>query len=218
MTIKGVILDLDGVILSTDNFHYLAWKKLADREKIYFDRKINDRLRGVSRMESLEIILEKSQKEYSEEEKNEMAEYKNTIYRESLKDLSSTDIFPGVIKFLNYLDEKKIKMAIGSSSKNTKFILKQIDLFERFSQAISDGTNISHSKPDPEVFLKAAVMLKLEPQNCLVIEDADAGIDAAKRGGMMALGVGPAKNNSDADIKADSILSLDYSLIPWSKE
>jgi len=218
MTIKGVILDLDGVILSTDNFHYLAWKKLADREKIYFDRKINDRLRGVSRMESLEIILEKSQKEYSEEEKNEMAEYKNTIYRESLKDLSSTDIFPGVIKFLNYLDEKKIKMAIGSSSKNTKFILTQIDLFERFAQAISDGTNISHSKPDPEVFLKAAVMLKLEPQNCLVIEDADAGIDAAKRGGMMALGVGPAKNNSDADIKADSILSLDYSLIPWSKE
>jgi len=218
MTIKGVIFDLDGVILSTDNFHYLAWKKLADREKIYFDRKINDRLRGVSRMESLEIILENSPKKYTEKEKQEMAEYKNTIYRESLKNLTQADIFPGVIKFLNYLDEKKIKMAIGSSSKNTKFILKQIGLFDRFASAISDGTNISHSKPDPEVFLKASEMLKLEPQNCLVIEDADAGIEAAKRGNMMALGVGPAKNNPEADIKADSILSLDYSLIPWSKE
>ena len=216
MTIKGVIFDLDGVVLSTDNFHYLAWKKLADREKIYFDRKINDRLRGVSRMESLEIILEKSQKKYSKEEKKEMAEYKNTIYRESLKDLSPIDIFPGVIKFLKYLDEKKIKMAIGSSSKNTKFILKQIGLFERFEQAISDGTNISHSKPDPEVFLKAADMLSLEPENCLVIEDADAGIEAAKRGGMMALGVGPAKNNADADIQADDIQNLDYNLIPWA--
>lgn len=209
MTIKAVIFDLDGVILSTDNFHYLAWKQLADRENIYFDREINERLRGVSRMESLAIILERAKKNYSEQEKIAMAEFKNNIYRESLKDLSPDDVFPGVLDFIHLLQRKGIKIAIGSSSKNTKFILKQVGLYETFAGAISDGTNISKSKPDPEVFLKAAEMVGVEPENCLVIEDADAGIESAKAAGMIAMGMGYASKHPLNDYSVEDIAGID---------
>lgn len=212
MSIRGVIFDLDGVILSTDNLHYLAWKKMADRESIYFDRETNERLRGVSRMASLDIILERSEKEYSDEQKVEMATYKNDIYRDSLKELAPKDIYPGVGDFLDFLENKNIGIAIGSSSKNSKFILERVGLLERFSGRISDGTNISKSKPDPEVFIKAAAMLDIPAANCLVIEDADAGVEAAKRGNMLALGVGAAKGTDGCDYSADDISGIDKSI------
>nr|MCR4719517.1 beta-phosphoglucomutase [Bacillota bacterium] len=190
--IKAVIFDLDGVIISTDDCHYEAWKKLADEEGIYFDRKINDRLRGVSRMASLEIVLEKSEKVYTEKEKAELAERKNNYYKEFIKKLTPNDILPGVMDNLEELKQNGIKIAIGSSSKNTPIILKQIGL-DRYFDAVSDGNNITKSKPDPEVFLKAAEMLKIPPENCLVVEDADAGIEAGKKGGMKTLSVHGAK-------------------------
>ena len=207
--IKAVIFDLDGVIVSTDDCHYEACKKLADEEGIYFDRKINDRLRGVSRMASLEIVLEKSEKAYTEEEKAELAERKNNYYREFIKKLTPNDVLPGVMDNLEELKQNGIKIAIGSSSKNTPIILKQIGL-DGYFDAVSDGNNITKSKPDPEVFLKAAEMLNIPPKNCLGVEDADAGIVAGKCGGMKTLSVHGA-NGADyetEDLKEYKIYKL----------
>ena len=190
-TIHAIIFDLDGVICFTDKYHYQAWKELADREGIYFDEKINDRLRGVSRMQSLDIILERASKEYTEEEKESMAAMKNESYVKLLENMSTKDLSDEVKNTLDELRNRGYKLAIGSSSKNTKKILKQIGLGDYFD-AISDGTNITKSKPDPEVFLKAADMVEEKPQNCLVVEDAAAGIDAACAGGFLSAGIGDA--------------------------
>lgn len=193
MDIKGIIFDLDGVICSTDEFHFKAWKKMADDEKIYFDREINERLRGVSRAESLEIILEKSTRIYSEEEKKHLMEKKNQLYRELLSEMSESDVAEEVRDTLKGLRNKGLKLAIGSSSKNTSYILERIGL-DQFFDDISDGTIISKSKPDPEVFVKAAGMLHLRNDECLVIEDARAGIDAAIAGGFVSAGIGSARD------------------------
>ncbi len=190
-TIHAIIFDLDGVICFTDKYHYQAWKELADREVIYFDEKINDRLRGVSRMQSLDIILERASREYTEEEKESMAAMKNESYVKLLENMSTKDLSDEVKNTLDELRHRGYKLAIGSSSKNTKKILKQIGLVDYFD-AISDGTNITKSKPDPEVFLKAADMVEEKPQNCLVVEDAAAGIDAACAGGFLSAGIGDA--------------------------
>ena len=205
--IKGVIFDLDGVIVSTDKLHYKAWKRMAEKEHIYFDEIINHRLRGVSRMTSLEIILEKSEKSYSDKEKNELAKYKNDYYVKLLEVLSKNDILPGIMQIIYSLKEKKIKVAIGSSSRNAKKILKNIDLLDEF-EAISDGTNISKSKPDPEVFLKAAEMLKIKPADSAVVEDALSGIEAAKNAGMLAFATGDAKNSPIKDYDLEDLLKI----------
>lgn len=212
MSIKAVIFDLDGVIVSTDDYHYRAWKKISDEEGIYFDREINERLRGVSRMESLEIILEKTTREYSEEEKLSFAERKNSLYRNLLEELTSNDILPGVMKVLETLKSNGIKIAIGSSSKNTKFILNKIGLNNYFD-AISDGTQIKNSKPDPEVFLLAAEKLSIDPKNCLVVEDADAGVEAGLAGGMKVLAVGYAASNEKANLRMKSLEEFEYEYI-----
>ncbi len=204
MKIEAVIFDLDGVIVTTDDYHYKAWKKVADEENIYFDREINERLRGVSRMESLEIILEKSYKTYTEQEKEAFAIRKNNFYKNLLENLTEKDILPGVLDTLDFLETNFIKKAIGSSSKNTMFILNKIGLIDKFD-VIADGTMIINSKPHPEVFLMASEKLGINPKNCLVVEDADAGVEAAKRAGMKVLGVGSAKNNLNADYKASSL-------------
>lgn len=204
--IKAVIFDLDGVIVSTDDCHYRAWKKMADEEGIYFDRKINNRLRGVSRMASLDIVLEKADKEYSESEKQALAERKNNYYKELICELTPNDILPGAMETLEKLKKNGIKIAIGSSSKNTPIILKQIGL-DNFFDAVSDGNNITNSKPDPEVFLKAAEMLKIAPEDCMIVEDADAGIEAGKRAGMKTLSVQGAKG---ADFEAENLEKCKY--------
>lgn len=206
MKIEAVIFDLDGVIVSTDECHYRAWKKTADEEGIYFDRKINDRLRGVSRMDSLEIVLERAERLYTDEEKVELAERKNNYYKEYIKKLTKDDILNGVNENLAELKAKGIKVAIGSSSKNTPDILKYIGL-DNYFDAVSDGNNITKSKPDPEVFLKAADMLGVPYEKCLVVEDADSGIETGKRAGMYTLAVNNAKgaDYSLADLSAGKI-------------
>lgn len=191
MKYKGIIFDLDGVICFTDKYHYLAWKKMADEIGVYFDEVINNRLRGVSRMESLEIILERSDQEYTQEEKEKLAAHKNEMYRELLLQMSPADLSDEVKNTLDTLRGRGHKLAIGSSSKNTKTILNQIGLGEYFD-AISDGNNITRSKPDPEVFLKAAEFLGFQPEECLVVEDALAGIEAAVAGGFSSAGIGEA--------------------------
>ncbi|WP_026513240.1 beta-phosphoglucomutase [Butyrivibrio sp. LB2008] len=188
---KAVIFDLDGVICFTDKLHYKAWKTVADEQGIYFDEKINDRLRGVSRMASLDIILERAGRAYSLDEKKEIAEKKNSIYVSLLDTMNENDLDDGVKEVLDTLRERGTLLAIGSSSKNTKKILEKLGLKDYFD-AVSDGTNITRSKPDPEVFLKAAQMLGVEPEDAIVVEDALSGIDAALAGGFKCVGIGEA--------------------------
>ncbi len=212
MKYKAVIFDLDGVIVTTDECHYKGWKKLADEEGIYFDREINRRQRGVSRMESLEVLLEKAERTYTQEEKTEMAERKNNYYREYIKSLTPADTLPGVMDFCSYLRENGVKLAIGSSSKNTPTILAGIGL-DNYFDAVADGNQIKNSKPDPEVFLLAAKLLGIDPADCMVVEDAEAGVEAALAGGMDVLGVGDSVVNTNATYKAESLAKFDIELI-----
>lgn len=205
---KAVIFDLDGVLCSTDEYHYQAWKAMANSLNIYFDRAINNRLRGVSRMESLEIVLERYHGEtLSDERKRNLAMMKNDIYRDSLKNLSADDILPGVQDTLKVLRTKGVKLAIGSSSKNTPFILRQLGLDYSFD-AISDGNNITRSKPDPEVFLKAAEYIDLPPEACLVVEDALSGVQAGHAGGFAVAAVGDAGKAGVGDYNMESVSEL----------
>lgn len=190
--VKGVIFDLDGVLLFTDKYHYLAWKALADKLNIPFDEKVNNRLRGVSRMDSLNIILSYSDQTFSEAEKEVMAEEKNELYREYLQKMTPLDVSDDTRAVLEKLRECGLKLAIGSSSKNTPLILEKADMAKYF-HAVSDGNNITRSKPDPEVFLKAAEYLNLQPCECIVVEDSEAGIDAGNAGGFVTVGIGCAE-------------------------
>ena len=200
MKYQGIIFDLDGVICHTDKYHYQAWKKLADQLGVYFDETINNRLRGVSRMESLDIILEKYGRDLTDEEKLHCADEKNRYYRELLKEMNTGDLSNEVRDTLNQLRERGYKLAIGSSSKNAGFILERIGL-KGFFDAVSDGNNITNSKPDPEVFLKAARFLGVEPEACLVVEDARAGLMAAVNGNMDCAAIGDAVNSELANYK-----------------
>lgn len=191
--VKGVIFDLDGVLLFTDKYHYLAWKALANKLNIPFDEKVNNRLRGVSRMDSLNIILSYSDQTFSEAEKEVMAEEKNELYREYLQKMTPLDVSDDTRAVLEKLRECGLKLAIGSSSKNTPLILEKTDMAKYF-HAVSDGNNITRSKPDPEVFLKAAEYLNLQPCECIVVEDAEAGIDAGNAGGFVTVGIGCAEH------------------------
>ena len=197
MKYAGISFDLDGVICSTDHYHYLAWKALADRLGIPFNETDNNRLRGVSRMESLNIVLEKSAVAYSEEEKAAMATEKNNAYRQLLHQMSPADLSGEVKATLDALRAQGLKLAIGSSSKNTPFILERLGLGGYFD-AVADGNCITHSKPDPEVFLKAAEMIGLSPDVCLVVEDARAGVEAAVNGGFDCAAIGDAKDDPRA--------------------
>lgn len=204
---KALIFDLDGVICHTDEHHYQAWKAMADSMNIPFDREINNRLRGVSRMASLEIILEQYHGELSQAEKEALATQKNELYKESLKNMSPADLSDEVRTTLDVLRQRGYKLAIGSSSKNAPFILQQLGLGS-FFDAISDGNNITHSKPDPEVFVKAAQMLCIVPEECLVVEDAVSGAVAGKRGGMKVACVGDASAAKAGDYNLMSFADL----------
>ena len=184
MGIKGVIFDLDGVLCSTDECHYLAWKELADSLGIPFDETINRRLRGVSRMESLDIILQAAGRAFSSREKQALAARKNERYRRLLMKLTPADLPGGVRATLDELRRRGLRLAVGSSSKNTPLILQRLGLEDWFD-AVADGNDITRSKPDPEVFLLAAERLRLPPGECMVVEDADAGIEAALAGDIL---------------------------------
>ena len=206
---KAVIFDLDGVICSTDKYHYQAWKFLADMLGIPFDETVNNLLRGVSRRASLEIILAKdpSRTEYTEDEKHLFEEQKNMTYRILLRSLTPDDILPGVKEVLNRLRKDGVKLGIGSSSRNTPVILKQLGL-EHFFDEMADGSMITHSKPDPEVFLKAADLLGVSPEEALVVEDAVSGAEAAHRGGFIAVCVGDASAQDAGDWNLTDIEDL----------
>jgi beta-phosphoglucomutase len=205
--IRAVIFDLDGVIVSTDEHHFQAWKRLADSLGIPFGREVNDRLRGVSRMESLEIILENSANQYSLEERRELADRKNAHYRNLLTGLSPANILPGVINVIQALKDRQVKLAIGSSSKNARAILRAVGLEDEFD-AIIDGNDIPRSKPDPAVFTIAARRLGVSPQECLVVEDADAGVEAGAAAGMTVLAVGAAAGHPRAARSAENLAGI----------
>ena len=208
MKYKGIIFDLDGVLVHTDKYHYLAWKQVADRLGIYFDEEINNRLRGVSRMASLEIILEGSAQTFSEGQKAELAEEKNAIYRRYLGGLTQNDLGAGVLSALKKFRSMGLKLAVGSSSRNTAFILKKTGIYE-FFDAVSDGNNIAKPKPDPEVFVKAADMLGLENRQCLVVEDAVSGVLAAAAAKMDCAAVGDAAKRNIATYNIESFDRLE---------
>lgn len=207
MNYKAVIFDLDGVICYTDKYHYLAWKSVMDELGIPFDEKVNDSLRGISRMDSLEIILKNAGVSYPQEEKEAIAAKKNHRYREYLKTMTPEDLPVEVGITLNRLRALGYKLAVGSSSRNAKTILERLGLGD-FFDAVVDGTMISRSKPDPEVFLKAAELLGEEPGVCIVFEDAASGIEAATAGGFDSAGIGEAARSPKCTYPMNSVADL----------
>lgn len=205
--IRAIIFDLDGVICSTDRYHYLAWKALADRLDIPFDEQKNKLLRGVSRLDSLEIILGDRSSHFSEQEKWELAEEKNRIYREYLQTMRPSDLSEDTRYALQTLRKRGYLLAIGSSSKNTRQILTQLGL-EHFFDAVADGTQITRSKPDPEVFFLAASLLGISPEQAIVIEDAESGVQAAETGHFRVIGIRSRENDPNSDITIKKLSDL----------
>jgi beta-phosphoglucomutase len=199
MTIKACIFDLDGVLVDTARFHFLAWKSLADRLGFLFTESDNERLKGVSRMASLEILLEIGKMAPTDMEKLEYAAEKNALYLEYIEKMTPEDILPGVREFLTELKKSGILIGLGSVSKNARSILSKTAITEYFD-AIVDGNIITHAKPDPEVFLTGAKMLNMPPAQCVVFEDAVAGVEAAHRAGMKCVGVGAPDILNEADM------------------
>lgn len=191
---QGVIFDLDGVLCHTDEYHYLAWQALADKIGVPFDRTVNERLRGVSRMASLDIILERATRAYTDAEKTALATEKNEMYRGFLAKMTPDDLPAGVRETLAALRARGYRLAIGSSSRNTPLITERLGIAPAFD-AVADGNEITRSKPDPEVFLLAAKKLALAPGACLVVEDAGSGVSAAVAGGFTAAGIGSAADD-----------------------
>lgn len=199
MALKAVLFDLDGVIVDTAKHHYIAWKALADRLGVYFDESINERLKGVSRMASLDIILERSDKTYSEGEKEALATEKNDQYVAMVKQIAPSEILPGVTSFLQSLREAGIKSAVCSASKSADMVIDLLDLND-FFDAVLGGADVTKPKPDPEIFELARDRFGLTSGECLVVEDAYAGIEAAKTAGMKVLGIGDAEILTNADV------------------
>ncbi len=203
----AILFDLDGVICSTDEYHYLAWKTIADELGLPFSREKSNRTRGVSRMESLQIVIEDYDKPLTDEEKRQLADVKNERYKKLLEQMGPADLDPQVYKTLVALRAKGIKLVIGSSSKNAKLILGRLGLGD-FFDAIADGTDITHSKPDPEVFLCAAKKVAIVPERCLVVEDAVAGAMAGHAAGCDVACVGDAAANEAGDYNLSSFAQL----------
>jgi beta-phosphoglucomutase len=197
MQTGACIFDLDGVIVDTARYHFLAWKKLTDQLGIHFTEENNERLKGVSRMASLEIILEIGNRKPDDRQKHEYATLKNNWYLDYISKMTPAEILPGCLEFINELRNANIRVAVGSASKNTPMILNRVGILELFD-AVADGNNVTNAKPDPEIFLKAAKMVRVEPGNCVVFEDAVAGVQAALKAGMMCIGVGSATVLSEA--------------------
>jgi beta-phosphoglucomutase len=195
---KGAIFDLDGVIVDTAKYHFLAWRSLAEELGFEFTEEHNERLKGVSRMRSLEILLEVGGVDLPEETKLDMADKKNRRYVEYISSLDESELLPGVKSYLHGLRERGIGIALGSASKNAEFILDKLSIKELFDVVV-DGNKVSLAKPDPEVFLKASEELKLEPSECVVFEDAEAGVQAGKAAGMQVVGIGKPEVLKEAD-------------------
>ena len=198
MRIKACLFDLDGVVVDTAKYHYMAWKKIATDLGFDFSEHDNERLKGVSRMESLDILLDIGKIKIDLRAKEELAAIKNSLYVSFIQKMTPDEILPGVIRFLDELQNGGILIALGSASKNAMSILDKIKIANKFD-AVIDGNKVLKAKPDPEVFLKGAIELGIKPQDCLVFEDAQAGIDAARNGGMHVIGIGQPENLKNAD-------------------
>lgn len=212
MKLKACIFDLDGVIVDTAKYHYLAWTRLAQELKIPFDEKDNEQLKGVSRMTSLDIILRKGRKEFTEEQKKELAERKNFWYLELCSSINEKEILPGVKAFFDLLKKEEILIGLGSASKNARLILEKLKLTCYFD-VIVDGNKITKAKPHPQVFLRAAEELKVDPEDAIVFEDAEAGVEAAIRGGFYCIAIGHAGRLEKADKVLGSTAELNYTLL-----
>lgn len=206
-TMKGAIFDLDGVIVDTAKYHYLAWRSLARRLGFEFTEADNERLKGVSRMESLRILLEVGGAIATEEEREEMAAEKNREYVDYISKLEPSEILPGAGGYLLQLRGRGVKIALGSASKNAGFILSRLGIAELFD-AVIDGTKVSKAKPDPEVFLAASAALGLPPSECVVFEDAEAGVQAGKAAGCRVVGIGDPNILAAADLVVSGLHEL----------
>ncbi|MEC8273330.1 MAG: beta-phosphoglucomutase [Bacteroidota bacterium] len=205
--IRGLIFDLDGVIVNTDIYHFEAWKQVASQYSIHLDSSINERLKGLSRRDSWNLIMELGNIQLSDEETNLVLETKNSLYRKELKNLSRDNILLGVEDFLQELNQKNFKLAIGSSSKNARDILQYLNLSSSFNSII-DGSMVKNLKPSPDIFILAAKTLDLETNQCLVFEDALSGVQAAKAGGFKVVAVGNKELLDLADYHIDNFLNF----------
>lgn len=194
---KAFIFDLDGVIVDTAKYHFLAWRNLATSLGFEFTEAHNELLKGVSRVRSLEILLTIGNVELTDEEKQKFLVQKNTEYLQYVNKMTADEILPGINELLTFLDQNNIKYALGSASKNAPLILEKVGLLKRFT-AIVDGNDVSKAKPDPEVFLIGAKKLHMKPENCIVVEDAIAGVEAANAANMLSIGIGDAQLLSEA--------------------
>ena len=218
MWTRACIFDLDGVIVDTAKYHFLAWKRLTNDLGIKFTEKDNERLKGVSRMASLDIILEIGGIKLPVSDKNELADLKNKWYLERIERMTPEEILPGTLEFINELRGNNLKIALGSASRNTPMILDRVGLNNKFD-AVADGNSVHKAKPDPEVFLKAAEMVGVEAGRCVVFEDALAGIEAALKAGMICVGIGDKSILKDAHMVIRGLYEMDLNkLIVLEKE
>jgi len=208
--IKGFIFDLDGVITDTAEYHYKSWQKLADEEDLFFNREINEQLRGVSRMDSLEIILDG--KELPDDVKKEWTDRKNAYYQEYLEEITKENILDDMEAKLNKLKEDGFKIAVASSSRNARKVLKNLQISDMFD-TISDGNSVENAKPAPDLFLHTAEKLGLKAEECVVLEDAESGVEAALAANMKAVGVGPQERVGKAHLVYSRVSDIDFAEI-----
>lgn len=211
---KAIIFDLDGVIVDTAKFHFLAWKSLADELGYFFDEKVNERLKGVSRMRSLEIILEVNgaTEKFTDDEKAEMAARKNDLYVSFVKTLKPGDMLPGVEEFLSRAKAAGLKTAVASVSKNAPLVLECLGAADKFDY-VADAARVTRSKPAPDIFLDCARALGVDPADCIGVEDAQAGIEAIKAAGMYAVGINVDVTSVEPDLHLRSTAELDFDKI-----
>jgi beta-phosphoglucomutase len=208
MSLQAFILDLDGVLTNTAEYHFQAWLRLAEEEQVSFDREINEQLRGVSRRRSLEVLLGNALPRYSEDQIQAMMARKNTYYQEMLQQITSDDFLPRARQLLDDLRAHGLKIAIGSASKNTRLVLERLGILKAFD-GIADGNSVTRSKPAPDIFLHAAKLLNTPPAQCVVVEDAESGIAAALAAKMFAVGIGPATRVGAAHLRYPDTAALD---------
>ncbi|MGM0411396.1 MAG: beta-phosphoglucomutase [Bacillota bacterium] len=208
--IKAFILDLDGVITDTAEFHFKAWKKMADEEGIPFNREDNEKLRGVSRRKSMELILDG--REMKEEKIQKLMDRKNRYYNNFLKKLSEDDLLPGAKELIDEIINRNFKIAVASSSRNAKTVINNLGI-ENLFETISDGHSVENSKPAPDLFLHTAKKLDVEAEKCVVIEDAKSGIEGALAANMIAVGVGPEDRVGKAHYRYDKVKDIDLNEI-----
>ena len=209
---KAALFDLDGVVVFTDRYHYLAWKRLADENGWAFDERLNDRCRGVPRLASLRVILDHNDICLSNTEANELADCKNAYYLELLHGVSAHDLYPGAVPFIRELRRLGFRIALCSSSRNAALVLDRLGITPLFD-AIVTGEHLTRPKPDPQIFLLASQLLGVLPRRCVVFEDAESGVEAARRAGMRCLGVGPAQRLTLADMTFTDYATLDPDLL-----